>query len=272
MALDNNGHVWTWGDGNDGELGNPSYTTTSNVPVEVCNSTGYLSNITEIASEGYSGMAIRNDGSVWVWGLDNVDQLGDEAGSDSFQAKEVSVSGNPLSTIVSVAGGEDYGFAVTGSGTVWAWGDESDGNLGNGVASGNTASPNTGPVQILNSTGGLLSGVISVSSRGDHSLALLNDGTVWAWGQNSLGQLGNGSTSLDNLSPIQGSNLTAVQAISAGYSHSMALKADGTVWGWGSNSEASNIGAGSSTARSCLPETIPNLSGVTAVAGNKGHY
>jgi alpha-tubulin suppressor-like RCC1 family protein len=272
LALDSNGHVWAWGEGYEGELGNSSYTTTSSVPIEVTNSSGVLGGITGIACEGNAGIAVRNDGTVWDWGKDDVDELGDESGTNSFVAKEVSIAGNPLTGITSVAGGTDYGMALTSKGNVWVWGDETDGYLGNGVSSGNTASPNTGPIQVLNANGGLLSGVTSLSSRGDHTLALRNDGTVWGWGQNNLGQLGTGAATTKSAFPVQVSNLTNVQAVAAGYSHSVALKSDGSVWGWGDNNDDSEYGIGATVSSADLPNAVPNLSGITAIAGNKAHY
>lgn len=111
-------------------------------------------------------------------------------------------------------------------GTVRAWGDNESGQLGNGV---------DGPaivnmeVQVLN-----LSGVTEIAGGGLHSLALKSDGTVWSWGQNVLGQLGNGTT-LQSDVPIPVNNLSLITAIVGGDAHSVALKSDGTVWAWGGN-------------------------------------
>jgi alpha-tubulin suppressor-like RCC1 family protein len=86
------------------------------------------------------------------------------------------------------------------------------------------------PVQAKN-----LEGVTDVAAGGSHSLALKNDGTVWAWGSNSSGQLGNG-TEVDSNIPVQVKNLEGIRAVAAGGSHSLALKMMERLWAWGSNS------------------------------------
>ena len=79
-----------------------------------------------------------------------------------------------------------------------------------------------------------LTGVVAIAAGGYHSLALKSDGTVWAWGCNDCGQLGDGSTT-NRLTPVPVSGLTGVVAIAGGDYHSLALKSDGTVWAWGYN-------------------------------------
>ena len=74
--------------------------------------------------------------------------------------------------------------------------------------------------------------MVAIAGGGDHSLALKSDGTVWAWGWNGYGQLGDGSTT-NRLTPVPVSGLTGVVAIAGGDYHSLALKSDGTVWAWG---------------------------------------
>ena len=97
-----------------------------------------------------------------------------------------------------------------------------------------------------------------------HSLALKSDGTVWAWGYNNYGQLGDGTTT-DRHTPVSVSGLTGVTAIAGGYGHSLALKSDGTVWAWGYNSYG-QLGDGTTTDRH-TPVDVSGLSGVTAIAG-----
>ena len=110
-------------------------------------------------------------------------------------------------------------------GTVWSWGYNNKGQIGNGTITVNELSP-------VQATG--LTGVVSVAAGYEHTVALKSDGTVWTWGYNNYGQLGDGTTT-DESSPVQVSGLTGVIAIAAGYEHTVALKSDGTVWAWGYN-------------------------------------
>jgi len=120
--------------------------------------------------------------------------------------------------VIQVSGGY-HSLALKSDGTVWAWGDNYYGDLGDGT----TTDRNT-PVQVSG-----LTGVTAISGGGQYSLALKSDGTVWAWGDNYHGKLGDGTTT-DRYTPVQLMGLTGVTAISGGEDHSLALKSDGTVW------------------------------------------
>jgi hypothetical protein len=126
----------------------------------------------------------------------------------------------------SVSGGTGHTLLVKPDGSTWAWGTNSNGELGD-----NTTTRRDVP----NAVSGLSSGVIAVAAGLSHSLALKDNGTVWAWGYNGNGQLGLNDTTR-RLVPVQISTLSNVIAIAAGSNHSLALKSDGTVWGWGANS------------------------------------
>ena len=117
--------------------------------------------------------------------------------------------------------------AVKDDGSVWAWGDNGSGQLGDGTLA-NHSQPTSVPG---------LGNVTKVSAGGSYTpytLALKSDGSVLAWGDNSLGQLGDG-TSTRRLSPVQVSGLDNVTSISAGGAYALALKSDGNAWGWGAN-------------------------------------
>ena len=116
------------------------------------------------------------------------------------------------------------GLAVKKDGTVWAWGDNYFGQLGDG-----TTQRRDTPVKVSG-----LAGVAAVAAGSGHSLAVKKDGTVWAWGSNVSGELGDGTTQ-NRRTPVPVSGLTDVVAVAAGYHHSLALKSDGSVWMWGYN-------------------------------------
>jgi hypothetical protein len=118
-------------------------------------------------------------------------------------------------------------------------------------------------VQVLN-----LSGIETIAGGGNHSLALANDGTVWAWGQNLFGQLGDG-TNADRSTPVQVPNLSGATAVAAGTAHSLALKANGTVLAWGSNAFG-QLGDGTTVPRN-IPAQVQNLSEIQTIAAHSGH-
>ena len=174
----------------------------------------------------------------------------------------VPVSG--LSGVTAVAAGAAHSLALKADGTVWAWGDDVNGELGNGITS---TVPISLPVQVNG-----LSGVVAIAAGQGHSLALKGDGTVWAWGYGGNGALGDNSLANSDV-PVQASNLTGVTAIAAGGPHSLALKADGTVWAWGYglNGELGNDTLQSSAVP--VPVLGPGgsgaLGGVVAIAGGE---
>ncbi len=165
-----------------------------------------------------------------------------------------------LSGVTALAGGGSHSLALGSDGTVWAWGLNGSGQLGNGTVSANSCAcvPSAGPVTSL-------SGVAAVGAGFDHSLAAKTDGTVWAWGDNYFGELGNGGTSHNSSVPGQVVGLSGATAVAAGTNYSLALKNDGTVWAWGIN-DRGELGNGSAVPYSTTAVQVSNLSGVRAIA------
>ncbi len=132
-------------------------------------------------------------------------------------------------------------MALKNDGTVWAWGNNDAGQLGDGTTTRARA-----PARVKDSTdpSGYLIGVTALAAGRDHTVALKNDGTVWAWGGNYYGQLGDGTIS--SLTPLQVAGQSGVISIAAGFYHTVALKNDGTVWAWGDN-KYGQLGDGTST-------------------------
>ncbi|RYZ44304.1 MAG: RCC1 repeat-containing protein, partial [Myxococcaceae bacterium] len=129
----------------------------------------------------------------------------------------------PMWTVVRA--GQLHSLGLQADGTVWAWGYNRYGQLGN-----NTTTDRLAPVKVT----GLTGVVVDIAAGNEHSVAVKADGTVWAWGRNDLGQLGDNTTT-QRLKPVKVSGLTGVMAVAAGYRYSLALKTDGTVWAWGDN-------------------------------------
>jgi alpha-tubulin suppressor-like RCC1 family protein len=269
LALCSDGGVVAWGYNNYGQLGDGT-TTTSPVPVAV-QRIGALAGKTVIAvaAGAYHSFALCSDGGIAAWGYNDEGELGNGGNTGSLQPVAV---GGVLSgkTVVSMAAGLYHAIALCPDGTVAAWGYNHRGQLGTG---GTTDSPL--PVQIAGS--GALSGrvVSAVSASGSHSLAICSDGTLAAWGLNSSGQLGDGTTT-DRLVPVivDHSGILAgksVVAIAAGIEHSLATCADGTLAAWGSNRDG-RLGhpgpASSSMPVEVSPGALPN--GSIAVLGSTG--
>jgi alpha-tubulin suppressor-like RCC1 family protein len=174
----------------------------------------------------------------------------------SSTADGSSGDGSSDATVTAVAAGGQHTAALKSDGTVWAWGRNDYGQLGDGD---DTLTNKYSPVQVSG-----LTGVSAISLGEYHSLALKTDGTVWAWGQNWYGQLGDGTTSNDMNTPIQVSGLTGVTLIAAGGSHSVAVKSDGTVWSWGRN-DYGQLGDGTTT-DNLTPVQVIGLTGVSAIS------
>ena len=159
---------------------------------------------------------------------------------------------------VQIAAGDSHSLAIKEDGSVWAWGNNYYGQLGDG-----STTNKTNPVLVAG-----LSNVAMIAAGDAHSLALKVDGSVWAWGRNNYGQLGNGSTT-NKTSPFQVAGLSNVAMIAAGSYHSLALKDDGSVWVWGYNGFG-QLGDGSNTNKSS-PVQVPGLSSVSMIASGNYH-
>jgi alpha-tubulin suppressor-like RCC1 family protein len=261
------GTVWAWGLNNSGDLGQGNTGGFGDCTNPSCNATPQpvidVSNVKAIAgeSDGGGGYALLNGGTVWAWGLDFSGELGDGTASG---VGPVQVSN--LSNVIAIAGASADGYALKSDGTVWAWGYNADGELGNG----NTGTNSAIPVEVSG-----LSQVIAIASGYGAAYVLKSDGTVWAWGLNRYGEIGNGTTGGHSDLPVQVSGLTGVTAIAGSPSQSgYALKSDGTAWAWGNNSSG-QLGDGQEAqtgmpADSNVPVQIMGLANVTAIAGGGG--
>ena len=256
VALNPNGTVWAWGAGDKGELGNFQLTGSTN-PVQVVG----LSNIVAIAveEESYFSLALDSSGIVWGWGANGKGQLGraDELFEDENSAAPVP----GLSNIVAIAIGYAHSVALKSDGTVWTWGYDTLGELGDG-----TNVYRDYPESIPG-----LTNVVQIASGSDSSFALRSNGTVWSWGYNGDGELGIGN--LNNQSePVQITTLTNVVALSGGLGHTLALLSDGIVLACGANYDGQlGNNASNNWDNVLLPAPVLLLSNITAIACGEYH-
>ena len=204
-------------------------------------------------------------------GVDESGQQGKGVAVSGIPLDILAGSGNVISTHVislevhehgtdilnlSISTGYNHSFAIKEGGTVWAWGYNQSGQLGDGTKISRDA-----PVHVSG-----LTGVKQASAGSAHSIVVKGDGTVWAWGLNGYGQLGDG-TKTSRTTPAQVTGLTGVKQVAAGERHCIALKGDGTVWAWGQN-DYGQLGDGTKTNR-YAPVQVTGLTGVIQIsAGN----
>lgn len=240
VALARDGTVWVWGRQSLHEWDDAQC-----LPTRVKTKSGEdLTGITAIAAGEEHTVALREDGTVWTWGINWEGTLGDGTQTRIYDAVKAKIAG-----CTSVAAGGRATFALkkdeaTNSFAAWSWGDNYTGQLGDG-----TNTHRLTPVRVKGEdTAGFLTGVSRIAGGMGHTVALKDDGTVWAWGSGSRGQLGDAATSA-RYAPVQVKGeggkdfLTHVTGIAAGEQHTLAVRDDGTLWAWGKNNHG-QLGSG----------------------------
>jgi alpha-tubulin suppressor-like RCC1 family protein len=232
LALLDDGRVMAWGKNSSGQLGDGT-TTSRRTPVFVSG----ISGVVAIAAGSWHSLALLDDGRVMAWGSNIHGQIGD--GTTLDRSAPVEVAG--IENVLAVAAGFNHSLALLDDGRVMAWGYNNDGQLGDG-----TTRESPRPVEVR----GLGLAATGISAGHAHSLARLGDGTAMAWGDNSCGQLGDGTTrSRGTARAVNG--LRAVRSLQAGDFHSLALLEDGGVRVWGCNTHG-QLGDGT-----CVDSPLP---------------
>ncbi len=244
VALTRDGTAWSWGGNAYGQVGTGNREAApSPVAVPGPDGAGVLSNLIAVAAgEGHT-VALRGDGSVWAWGRGTSGQLGgtNQPAAQTTPARVCGPGGEGwLGDIRAITAGRAYTVALASDGSVWSWGANGNGQLGDGTKIDRHA-----PVRVAGPDGsGALKGIVAIAAsplRGDLTAALGADGTVWTWGENHSGQLGNGTRSRGRNTPgrVVGprgeGSLTGIVAVAVGGAHALALGADGAIWAWGDN-------------------------------------
>lgn len=266
IVLKSDGTVFSWGQNDRGQLGIGSITDAA-YPTQVkgIDGIGFLTNVTAISVSADipgNGLALRNDGTVAAWGWNNYGELGNATTIDS--TTPVIVKGQfgvgNLTNVKAIAASDIANAAVLNDGTVYAWGNNSNGQLGQ-----NSASPtnSSSPLQVKGVGGtGFLSGIIDIKAYKTGFIALKSDGTVYTWGYNLYGESGDNTQTQRN-APVQvvgvgGTGfLTGISFISGGINNVGAIGSSGQVYGWGSN--IGNVLAPTVSTYQKTPAVLTNL-------------
>jgi alpha-tubulin suppressor-like RCC1 family protein len=250
LLLKSDGTLYGWGANDYGQLGDGTGTE-RRTPVAAGSG---LSGVVSIAVGGDHALALKSDGSVVAWGR-NDSQLGDGTVTNRYEPVAVLSGGAPLTGVVAIAAGMYHSLALKSDGTVWRWGTHTAEN----------ETTNYQAVQVPN-----LTGVTAIAAGANHSLALKTDGTgvgtVWTWGRNTEGQLGDGTTT-DRLIPESVTN--DATAVLGGALHTLIVKSDGSIVGAGRNDKG-QLGDGTATSRTSL-QTAFTTSGVTKLSAGGYH-
>jgi alpha-tubulin suppressor-like RCC1 family protein len=229
MAIKSDDTLWAWGWNFYGQLGDNS-TTDRHVPAQ--ENTGSLWCCVN-AGSGHTA-AIKNDGTLWSWGINHRGQLGD--GSNVFSKKTPAQESTGSDSWMSISVGNDFTIATQTNGSLWGWGINTYGQIGDGT---------TKHGLVPHQESWTDSDWDKISAGGNHATALKQDGTLWSWGDNGFGQLGDGNTTIRHI-PVQRPSTTAWGMVSVGKNFVVALKQNFTVWSWGCN-DYGQLGDGTTT-------------------------
>jgi alpha-tubulin suppressor-like RCC1 family protein len=258
LALRADGTVWAWG-----QVPSGGFTAPGQVPG--------LTGVTAVAAGLGVGYALSADGTVWAWGNNSFGALGTGAPESSYSAEPVQVPG--LTGVRQLAAGMYGASALRDDGTIWAWGDNRQGQLGIGTVGGDGCYtiPPTGqncwaavPTKVAG-----LTGATAIAADGNRGFAVLGDGTAWSWGTNHDGALGSGRDcdTCTTGTPVRIAGLTAARTVAANHEGGYVRDASGQVWAWGDN-DRSALGPVDTPAipYSTVPLRLRTPTATTAVA------
>jgi uncharacterized repeat protein (TIGR01451 family) len=262
------GGVLCWGSNDEGEVGNGAAPGPEAAPK------GVLSGATDIVAGEAHACALISDGTVKCWGRNTAGQLGDNSNINRFTPVAVTGLDGPATAI---AAGQNHTCALMATGGVKCWGENARGQLGNG-----TLTPSNVPVDVLSSVGGPpLSGMAAIGVGDTHSCAVTTSGGIKCWGENFLGQLGDGTqagdsgtartTPVDVLASPSGPPISGMKTVDGGGNHTCALTTSGGAMCWGWNG-AGQVGNGFGPGNFRVPQNVVGrISGTIGISAGALH-
>jgi len=235
-AIRSDGSLWIWGRNFRGKLGDGT-TIDRHYPIKI------MDNVTAVALGNFYTMAIKTDGSLWAWGNNDAGQIAGTTNANWYYATPQKI----MNDVIAVSAGSSHVLSIKSDGSLYTWGSNHFGELGDGTTISHI------PIRIMDN-------VVQASAGDGHTAAVKTDGSLWVWGLNSYGQVGDGTISgrytgeyiaegvpgfiifhPGQLTPVK--IMDDVAEVSAGGSHTMAIKTDGSLWAWGAN-HAGQLGDG----------------------------
>jgi YD repeat-containing protein len=249
-----NGGLWAWGRNWEGQLGDNTLTNKSSPVQTIAGGTNWK----QVATGYRHTAAIKTDGTLWTWGTNNYGELGDDTTAHKSSPVQTIAGGTNWKQ---VSAGDGHTAAIKTDGTLWTWGYNKYGRLGD-----NTLTNKSSPVQTI--AGG--TNWKQVAGGSSHTAAIKTDGTLWTWGTNNYGELGDDTTAHKS-SPVQTiAGGTNWKQVAGGNYNTAAIKTDGTLWTWGYNI-AGQLGDNSITHKSSPVQTITGGTNWKQVACGYGH-
>jgi alpha-tubulin suppressor-like RCC1 family protein len=249
LGIKTDGSLWAWGENSSGSLGDGT-AINRNTPVQIGTDNRWVS----IVAGYYYNHGLKSDGTLWAWGYNGDGQLGD--GTNTEQTMPVQTQAS-LDGWLSIAAGYNHNAGLKSNGTIYTWGNNAAGQLGDAANSNRTT-----PILV-----GTDDHWISIDGGDAHTVGIKSDGTLWAWGFNEYGQLGDGSINNKN-EPVKIGNDNKWVSVSAGLRTTLGIKSDGTLWAWGSNENGQLINDGNNSDQIVPVQIGTDNKWVSVEAGN----
>ena len=255
LAIRSDGTLWAWGHNELGQTGITGlaigWDSNQLTPAQV----GTATNWAAVSAGNSHSLAIKSDGTLWEWG----------AAASGLQTTPAQVG--TATNWTQVSAGAAHSLAIRLDGTLWSWGSNNNGLTGLGIDFDYDTGYGfqTTPAQV-----GTATDWMQVSAGYRHSLAIKSDGTLWSWGWNTYGATGLGTAVGTQLTPAQVGTATTWTAVSAGSTHSLAIRSDGTLWAWGFNGNG-RTGLGTTTGDQTTPAQVGTATNWTAVSAGGAH-